>query len=146
MKRLHVHVSVADLDRSLAFYGALFGAEPTVRQADYAKWMLDDPQVNFAISKRCGAQPGIDHLGVQVEEGPELVELATRLKQAGETTVEQAAAACCYAKGDKHWVSDPSGVRWETFHTYGELTSYGENDRPALDAASGAGACCPAAA
>ena len=141
MKRLHVHVSVEDLDRSIGFYATLFGAQPAVVKDDYAKWMLDDPKVNFAISAR-GAKAGVDHLGIQVEEGAELAELAGRLKAAGEATFDQAAATCCYARSDKSWVSDPSGLRWETFHTFGEATSYGEDDVPAM--ASDA-ACCGAA-
>lgn len=142
MKRLHVHVSVEDLDRSIGFYATLFGAQPAVVRDDYAKWMLDDPKVNFAISAR-GAKTGVDHLGIQVDEGPELAELAGRLKAAGETTFDQEATTCCYARSDKSWVSDPSGVRWETFHTFGEAVTYGED--PAIAAAPAAAACCGAA-
>ena len=142
MKRLHVHVSVEDLDRSIGFYAALFGAQPAVVKADYAKWMLDDPRVNFAISAR-GAKVGVDHLGIQVDEGPELADLAERLKAAGETTFDQAATTCCYARSDKSWVSDPSGVRGETFHTFGEAVTYGED--PAIAVAPAATACCGAA-
>lgn len=141
MKRLHVHVTVEDLARSNQFYTTLFGTPPSVVKDDYAKWMLDDPKVNFAISAR-GGRAGVDHLGIQVDEGPELAELAGRLKAAGETTFDQDAATCCYARSDKAWVSDPSGLRWETFHTFGEATSYGEDDVPAMDTAS---ACCGAA-
>jgi catechol 2,3-dioxygenase-like lactoylglutathione lyase family enzyme len=130
MKRLHVHVSVEDLDRSIGFYSTLFAAEPAVLKDDYAKWMLDDPKVNFAISSRATAG-GVDHLGIQVDSREELDELAGRLKQAGETTRDQEAASCCYAKSDKAWVNDPTGVRWETFYTFGEAVSYGEDDRPA---------------
>jgi catechol 2,3-dioxygenase-like lactoylglutathione lyase family enzyme len=107
MKRLHVHVSVADVEQSVGFYSTLFGTSPSVLKGDYAKWMLDDPQVNFAISKRCGATPGLDHLGLQVEEGRELVELAARLHQAGEATVAQPDAACCYARGTSTGWSTP---------------------------------------
>lgn len=142
MKRLHVHVSVEDLDRSIGFYATLFGAQPAVVRDDYAKWMLDDPKVNFAISAR-GAKTGVDHLGIQVDEGPELAELAGRLKAAGETTFDQEATTCCYARSDKSWVSDPSGVRWETFHTFGEAVTYGED--PAIAAVPAATACCGAA-
>jgi catechol 2,3-dioxygenase-like lactoylglutathione lyase family enzyme len=141
MKRLHVHVSVEDLDRSTEFYATLFGAQPTVVKDDYAKWQLDDPKVNFAISAR-GGRTGVDHLGIQVDEGAELVELSGRLKAAGETTFDQEAATCCYARSDKSWVSDPSGLRWETFHTFGEATTYGEDDVPAMTTA--AAACCGA--
>lgn len=142
MKRLHVHVSVEDLDRSTAFYATLFGAQPTVVKDDYAKWQLEDPKVNFAISTH-GGRVGVDHLGIQVDEGAELAVLADRLKAAGETTFDQEAATCCYARSDKSWVSDPSGLRWETFHTFGEATTYGEDDVPAM-AAPAAAACCGA--
>jgi hypothetical protein len=126
MKRLHVHVAVADLGRSIGFYSTLFAAEPDVVKPDYAKWMLDDPHVNFAISAR-GQAAGLDHLGVQVESDGELRELAHRLKSAGETTRDEEAVTCCYAQGHKSWVADPSGLRWETFFTFGNATSYGED-------------------
>ena len=109
---------------------------------DYAKWMLDDPRVNFAISARARAG-GVDHLGIQVESGEELEELAVRLKAAGETTRDQRATICCYAKSDKSWVDDPTGLRWETFHTLGEATVYGE-DEPHIEAAAKRSACCAA--
>ena len=141
MKRLHVHVAVEDLARSIGFYSTLFGAEPAVLKDDYAKWMLDDPRVNFAISDRARA-PGVDHLGIQVETGPELAELAGRLKAAGEVTRDQVATTCCYAKGDKAWVNDPSGIRWETFHTFGEATAYGEDEPDVAPATQPAAACC----
>jgi catechol 2,3-dioxygenase-like lactoylglutathione lyase family enzyme len=146
MKRLHLHVSVPDLDQSIAFYETLFGARPTVVKADYAKWMLDDPRVNFAISAR-GRAAGVDHVGVQVDSPAELGELADRLKAAGAQTLDEAGATCCYAKSDKSWVSDPAGVRWETFFTFGEATTYGEDGAPA-QAQPATGACCgaPAAA
>jgi hypothetical protein len=131
MKRLHLHVAVEDVGKSIGFYSTLFGAAPSVTKDDYAKWLLDDPRVNFAISRR-GRAGGVDHLGIQVETAAELSELASRLKAAGETTFDQAATTCCYARSDKAWVSDPSGVRWETFFTFGDATSYGED--PALDA------------
>ncbi len=146
MKRLHLHIAVEDLDRSIGFYSTLFGAGPNVVKDDYAKWMLEDPRVNLAISQR-GRAAGIDHVGVQAETGPELAEIATRLKAAGETTFDQEATTCCYARSDKSWVVDPSGVRWETFHTMGEATTYGENEPAALLAAAPAAeapraACC----
>jgi catechol 2,3-dioxygenase-like lactoylglutathione lyase family enzyme len=127
MKRLHLHIAVEDLDRSIGFYSTLFGAQPSVVKDDYAKWMLEDPRVNLAISQRERAA-GIDHVGVQAETGAELAEMAARLKAAGETTFGQEATTCCYAKSDKSWVTDPSGVRWETFHTLGEATTYGEDE------------------
>lgn len=130
MKRLHVNIEVADLARSVAFYTTLFDAEPTVLKPDYAKWMLDDPRVNLSISTRCGRAPGIDHLGIQVESAAELGALAGRLKAAGAPHVDQADARCCYARGDKTWVRDPQGVAWETFHTTGTSTRYGEDFAP----------------
>ena len=127
MKRLHVHVSVKDLGASIRFYSQLFATEPTVRKADYAKWMLDDPRVNFAISQR-DSKTGVQHLGIQVETDDELRELAGRLKAAGEATRDQEATTCCYAQSNKAWVNDPSGIRWETFFTFGEATAYGEDE------------------
>ena len=127
MKRLHVHVADDDLERSIGFYSTLFAARPSVRKADYAKWMLDDPRVNFAISAK-GRPGGVDHLGVQVESDGELRELAGRLKAAGGATRDQEATTCCYAQSNKSWVDDPSGIRWETFFTFGEATSYGEDE------------------
>lgn len=141
MRRFHVHVHVDDLDRNIAFYSAMFGAEPSRREADYAKWMLEDPRVNFAISTR-GSRTGVDHLGIQVDSADELGELAGRLKAAGETTRDQTATTCCYAKSDKAWVNDPNGVRWETFYTFGEAAVYGESERDAPVEAPKAQACC----
>ena len=131
MKRLHVHVSVDDLDRSIGFYSTLFGARPTLVKADYAKWMLDDPRVNFAISSGRREAKGIEHLGIQVEDGAELSEVYGRLKSAGRPVLEEGQTTCCYAKSEKSWVTDPDGVIWETFHTTGEATVYG--DSPVLD-------------
>jgi catechol 2,3-dioxygenase-like lactoylglutathione lyase family enzyme len=140
MKRLHVHVAVDNLQTSIGFYSTLFAATPSVVKDDYAKWMLDDPRVNFAISARDGRTQGVDHLGIQVESDDELRELSGRLKSAGETTRDQEATTCCYAQSNKAWVNDPSGIRWETFFTFGEATAYGE-DEPAAAPQSG---CCPA--
>jgi catechol 2,3-dioxygenase-like lactoylglutathione lyase family enzyme len=128
MKRLHVSVAVSDLDQSVRFYATLFGTGPTVLKSDYAKWMLEDPRVNFSISSR-GAQKGVDHLGIQVEDDVELAAVAARLAQAGKSVHEEKATTCCYARSNKAWVHDPEGVAWETFHTFGESTVYGE-DRP----------------
>ena len=128
MKRLHVHVDVDNLENSIGFYSMLFAARPSVTKPDYAKWMLDDPKANFAISTRSGGAVGVDHLGIQVESDGELHELADRLKAAGETTRDQKATTCCYAQSNKAWVNDPSGVRWETFFTFGEATTYGEDE------------------
>src|SRR5207249_4484249 len=127
MKRLHVHIAVDDLDKSVGFYSTLFGTQPSVLKSDYAKWMLEDPKVNLAISQRNRAA-GVDHLGIQVESDGELRELAARLKMAGEQTRDQEATTCCYAQSNKAWVNDPSGVRWETFFTFGEATAYGGDE------------------
>jgi catechol 2,3-dioxygenase-like lactoylglutathione lyase family enzyme len=140
-KRLHVHVSVRDLEQSTAFYTTLFGSAPNVLKPDYAKWMLDDPRVNFAISQR-GRAFGVDHLGIQVDDGPELSEVAARLSRAGEPILEQKGAACCYARSDKAWVADPQGVSWETFHTLGEETVYGKDAAPVPDEPAATSACC----
>jgi catechol 2,3-dioxygenase-like lactoylglutathione lyase family enzyme len=124
MKRLHLHVGVNDLDQSIRFYSHLFAAEPTVTKPDYAKWMLDDPRVNFAISTRQEGA-GVRHLGIQVENADELQEVYARLKQADGPTLEEGATTCCYAKSEKTWINDPQGVAWETFLTTGESTTYG---------------------
>lgn len=144
MKRIHVHVSVENVGKSISFYTTLFGTEPAVVKDDYAKWMLDDPRVNFAISDRA-RMPGVDHLGIQVETADELAELARRLKSAGEVTRDQEATTCCYAQSDKAWVNDPSGVRWETFYTFGEAVTYGE-DEPDVKLIAKASACCGSSA
>jgi catechol 2,3-dioxygenase-like lactoylglutathione lyase family enzyme len=134
MKRLHVHVGVESIDSSVAFYSALFGAEPTVLKDDYAKWMLDDPRVNFAISAGDHAAKGIEHLGIQVESQEELAEVYGRLQAADRPVLEEGATTCCYAKSEKSWVADPQGIVWEAFHTTGDATDYGES--PALGALS----------
>lgn len=144
MKRLHLHVSVPDLAQSIQFYETLFGARPSVVKDDYAKWMLEDPRVNFAISQR-DRLAGVDHVGIQTDTSEELAELASRLKAAGAQTFDQEATTCCYAQSDKSWVSDPAGVRWETFYTFGEATTYGEEEPADLGAAAGS-ACCGAPA
>ena len=143
MKRLHVHVGVSDLDRSLSFYSALFGAEPTVVKPDYAKWMLDDPRVNFAISAGQHASKGIEHLGIQTENTDELAEVYGRLKAADSPVLEEGRTTCCYAKSEKSWIADPDGVTWEAFFTDGEAKIYGDN--PTLTALSdnaAEGNCC----
>ena len=136
MKRVHINITVTDLDRSVGFYTTLFGTGPTVLKQDYAKWMLEDPRLNLSISTRCGS-PGVDHLGIQTESADELDTLAGRLKAAGERHVDQADANCCYARGDKTWVFDPEGVAWETFHTTGAITHYGEDLGPETGSACG---------
>jgi catechol 2,3-dioxygenase-like lactoylglutathione lyase family enzyme len=124
MKRFHVHVSVNDIDASVRFYSGLFAAEPVVRESDYAKWMLEDPRLNFAISTR-GAPIGIEHLGIQVTDKPELDEVYRRLKTVDGPVLEEGETVCCYAKSEKSWVEDPQGVRWETFLSTGPSTTYG---------------------
>src|SRR5262249_27825540 len=125
MKRMHVHVAVADLKQSIGFYSALFATQPSVIKVDYAKWMLDDPRVNFAISTR-GRQPGLDHLGIQADSRDELKEIYARLHKAGGNNVEQGQTAGCYAKSDKACVDDPACSSWETYHTTGESIDYGD--------------------
>ncbi len=142
MKRLHVHISVDDLASSVDFYATLFGDRPNVLKADYAKWSLEDPRVNFAISQR-GRAVGLDHLGIQVDSAEELQEVGERLAASGARLVKQKDAACCYARSDKAWVNDPQGIAWETFHSHGEITVYGEDTLE--EAAQQAGlACCEA--
>jgi catechol 2,3-dioxygenase-like lactoylglutathione lyase family enzyme len=144
MKRFHVHVGVSDLDQSIAFYSGMFGHAPSVTRPDYAKWMLDDPRINFAISQREGAAKGIEHLGLQVEDRYELGEVYGRLKTAARPVLEEGATTCCYAKSEKSWIADPDGVVWEAFLTTGEATDYGES--PSLgqlaSANAAADACC----
>jgi hypothetical protein len=123
MKRFHVHVNVDQLDPSIRFYTTLFGAAPSVVKPDYAKWMLDDPRLNFAISQRDRA-PGVDHLGMQAEDDAELAAIGQRLQAADAVALAEKATTCCYAHSDKFWAEDPQGVRWESFHTHGEATTY----------------------
>jgi catechol 2,3-dioxygenase-like lactoylglutathione lyase family enzyme len=146
MKRLHVHVSVADLDQSVRFYSTLFAAQPTVTKTDYAKWMLDDPRVNFAISTGRHATKGIEHLGIQVESSEELAEVHARLNAADAPVLDEGATTCCYAKSEKSWIADPQGVVWETFHTTGEAVNYGTGPSPdavrAVSSNAAEGNCC----
>lgn len=149
MKRFHVHVAVSNLEQSTRFYSAMFGAPPTVQKPDYAKWMLDDPRLNFAISARAGA-PGVNHLGFQADSDAELEEIHARLLQADGAITTEKGANCCYAKSDKYWVQDPTGIAWESFHTLDAIPFYGEQshlgDAGAEDAVRGGGdtSCCPA--
>ncbi len=124
MKRLHLHVAVDDLAQSVRFYSTLFVAQPTVLKDDYAKWMLDDPRVNFAISMR-DSTPGVEHLGIQVDSADELAEVYGRLRQADTPVLEEGHTTCCYAKSEKSWVTDPAGLSWEVFHTYDGSATYG---------------------
>ena len=135
MKRFHIHVGVEKLDESIRFYNALFGAEPVKTKTDYAKWLLDDPRVNFAISTRA-SKKGVDHLGIQVEENGELDELRSRLESAALPVFDEGETVCCYAKSDKTWVQDPAGIAWETYRTMEDAQIYGENP------ASHESACC----
>ena len=137
MKRLHVHVAVDDLAASIQFYSTMFATAPSVTKTDYAKWMLDDPRVNFAISAR-GATPGLNHLGVQVESAEELVEMSARLQKLDTEVVEEAGTACCYAKSDKYWATDPQGIAWETYHTLDSIPVFGSEEE--------GGCCVPEAA
>jgi len=143
MNRFHVHVNVADLDVSIAFYSQLFGAAPTVAKSDYAKWMLDDPRLNFAISRRDRAT-GVDHLGIQAEDGAALELIGARLKSADAVSLEEVGTTCCYAHSDKYWAEDPQGLRWETFHTNGDATTYYAPATPAagVTMTDGAEVCC----
>ena len=152
MKRFHVHVGVEDLERSIRFYSGLFGAPPTVRKDDYAKWMIDDPRVNFAISRR-GGRVGVNHLGVQADSATELADIRARFSAADAASVaDEPGANCCYARSDKHWVTDPQGVAWEGYHTLGDV-QYFDGDAPSASArcatpsaSAAVAACCAAAA
>ena len=135
MKRFHVHTHVNDLQASIAFYSKLFAAPPTRVEGDYAKWMLEDPRVNFAISTR-GSKPGIDHLGLQTDTAEELAELKARAEAADMTLLDQGATTCCYARSDKHWITDPQGIAWEHFHTLGNIPVFREGED------AGSAACC----
>jgi catechol 2,3-dioxygenase-like lactoylglutathione lyase family enzyme len=139
VKRFHVHVGVHDLSQSIRFYSALFGAQPVVMKDDYAKWQLDDPRVNFAISTRA-RRAGIDHLGIQAESSAELEDIGIRLAQADVSTLPQKGASCCYAKSDKYWTLDPQGIAWESFHTLDSVPVFGEDTR--LKAEAPKSACC----
>lgn len=138
MKRFHVHTHVEDLQASIAFYSKLFAAAPTRVEGDYAKWMLEDPRVNFAISTR-GGKPGIDHLGFQVDSEDELAELKARAQAADMALLDEGETTCCYARSDKHWITDPQGIAWEHFHTLGDIPVFNEK---AVPAAADAPACC----
>jgi catechol 2,3-dioxygenase-like lactoylglutathione lyase family enzyme len=139
MKRFHVHIAVDDLEVNVRFYSAVFGMQPTVLKEDYAKWMVQDPHVNFAISKR-GIKTGIDHLGIQVDSAPELVALRDQVASALNPGFAQKEATCCYARSDKYWTSDPQGIAWEVFHTVDTLPMYGDAEPPQKSA------CCSPAA
>lgn len=138
MKRFHVHLHVDDLNKNIDFYSKLFGAEPSRVESDYAKWMLDDPRVNFAISTRGNQATGLDHLGFQVDEAAELTELKQRAQAADMALLDEGETTCCYAHSDKHWITDPQGVAWEHFHTLDNIPVFNEPERVAAQSA----ACC----
>ncbi len=140
-KRLHVHLSVADLAQSVRYYERLLGAAPSVRKPDYAKWLLDEPPVNLALSAR-GRTPGIDHLGIQVDDQAAVTGTAERLRALDGAVKEQAAAGCCYAVSDKTWSTDPQGVTWEIFHTTGAIATYGVDKRPGEGPPASDAGCC----
>jgi len=138
MKRFHVHAHVDDLKASVAFYSKLFAAEPTRLEGDYAKWMIDDPRINFAISTR-GGTPGVDHLGFQTDSDEELAELKERARAADMAVLDEGETTCCYARSDKHWVTDPQGIAWEHFHTLDGIATFSEDS---AGVPQQAGACC----
>ncbi|KAI3611837.1 Lactoylglutathione lyase (plasmid) [Cupriavidus necator H850] len=142
MKRFHVHVHVDDLGKSIAFYSKLFAAEPTRVEGDYAKWMLDDPRINFAISTR-GERAGVDHLGFQTDDAAELAELKARAEAADMALLVEGETTCCYARSEKHWVTDPQGIAWEHFHTLGNVPVFSE--RESEQTASDSACCAPRA-
>lgn len=137
MKRFHIHTHVQDLQASIAFYTRLFGAEPTRLESDYAKWMLEDPRINFAISTR-GGQVGVDHLGFQTDTEEELAELKARAQAADLALHDDGSTTCCYARSDKHWITDPQGIAWEHFHTLADIPVFSEKPAEPVDAS----ACC----
>ena len=143
MKRFHVHVAVSDLSKSIAFYSAIFGEQPNVVKADYAKWMLEDPRINFAISNR-GHAPGVNHLGLQAEDDAELEAIHANLQKADTTVLPEKGVHCCYAKSDKYWVTDPQGIAWESFRSLGSVPLYGEEHQvvPAAQGSASPTRCC----
>lgn len=145
MKRFHVHVHVEDLAKSVAFYSKLFAAEPARLEADYAKWMLEDPRINFAISSR-GGEPGVDHLGFQTDNAEELVELKARAESADMAMQDEGETTCCYARSEKYWVTDPQGVAWEHFHTLANVPVFSETRAEAARQAGASACCAPTAA
>lgn len=141
MKRLHIHVRTNDLEASIAYYNALFGAEPTRLEIDYAKWLLDDPAVNLAVSSR-GGKAGIDHLGVSVDDDDTLEDIAARLGDIAAPAAPEEDTTCCYARSNKYWSHDPQGAVWELFHTFGDSKTYGAAPKLGMAAPEKPGACC----
>jgi lactoylglutathione lyase len=142
MKRFHVHAHVEDLQKSIAFYTRMFGAEPTRVESDYAKWMLEDPRINFAISTR-GSKPGIDHLGIQADTEEELADLRARARAADLSVLEEGETTCCYARSEKHWLTDPQGIAWEHYRTLGDIPVFSQ--KPAAAPADASACCAPRA-
>ncbi|MEK6593848.1 MAG: ArsI/CadI family heavy metal resistance metalloenzyme [Pseudomonadota bacterium] len=145
MKRFHMHMAVENIDQNVKFYSTLFGAAPTVRKPDYAKWMLEDPRVNFAISAR-GAKPGLDHVGIQVDNETELADIHSQLARADQDMLAQEGTSCCYAKSNKYWVQDPQGIAWEAYQTLGEVPVFGDGAAATQSGAEVKAACCAPAA
>ena len=141
MKRLHIHIRTDDLEGSIRYYNALFGAEPVRREPDYAKWQLNDPAANVAISSR-GGQPGLDHVGVSLDSDDALEDIAGRMRSAEAPLVQEESATCCYAKSDKYWSHDPQGTVWELFHSYGDSATYGQTAPEVVNAKAAASGCC----
>ena len=141
MKRFHVHVVVPQLDESVRFYSSMFGVQPTVLKDDYAKWMLEDPRINFAISAR-GGETGVNHLGFQVDSDEELAALREQVVTGSAQVQDQPGAQCCYASSNKYWTQDPAGVPWETYHTLGNIPLFGPDSR---QTSTGEACCAPAA-
>ena len=139
MKRMHIHVGVENLQQAIGFYSALFGAEPIKTKDDYAKWMLEDPRLNFAVSTRVA--PGVDHLGIQADEEPEMAAMRERFRAADLSLFDEGDTACCYARSDKSWLRDPAGIAWETFRTMEDIQQFGGGEP-----ANAAACCAPAAA
>jgi hypothetical protein len=142
MKRFHIHTHVQDLQASIAFYSKMFAAPPTRVEPDYAKWMLEDPRINFAISTR-GQSPGIDHLGLQADTEEELAELKARAQAADMALLDEGSTTCCYARSDRHWITDPQGIAWEHFRTLGDIPVFSEKAKPEADATPGSACCTP---
>ena len=143
MKRYHVHIHVEDLARNIDFYSKMFGAQPARVESDYAKWMLDEPAVNFAISTRGQGHLGLDHLGIQVDNDADLAALKAQAQSADLALIDEGATTCCYARSDKHWVQDPQGTPWEHFHTLGDIPVFSQGAAPAVPANETSACCAP---
>lgn len=140
MKRLHIHLAVENLEQNVEFYTTLFACQPSVQHDDYAKWMLDDPRVNFAISNR-SMKTGIDHLGIQAENDNELQAIKQNLEETQNPIEVQEGTACCYSRSDKYWITDPQGIAWESFHSLNSIPTF--NDEKESSASEDNSTCCP---